>query len=175
MLLDGVGTVIEAVWSVNDDGVFLNIEARGNILVQVALTTCIKSCIDIELKSVMRCAHSVKRTFEHLKMYPLLRKVHMGPADVRDATSTSQPPTNSATVVFANIFFFEEDANLVVAREFNVMPKARVMIATSPFCTRYRSPCTQLCYGRWTLVQEVMVHCSWKSVLRPLYIYNSLA
>ncbi|KAG4040320.1 hypothetical protein PC116_g21160 [Phytophthora cactorum] len=44
-----------------------------------------------------------------------------------------EAPTSEATIIFANYFFFEEEAKLVVTRERCAMPKSPIVAATSRF------------------------------------------
>ncbi|POM74982.1 Histone methylation protein [Phytophthora palmivora] len=85
--------------------------------------------------------------------YPLLRKVFLKAADVRDLVLSSSPLSK-----------------LVVARELSGMPNARVIAATSLFCPRHSVRCSQRFCERRKLDQTVMVACSWKSELTPLYV-----
>lgn len=141
------------------------------MLAQVALTTTTRKCIGVELREEL-CSLAKQHIQNHITAYPLLRKVTMIPADVRDVVLSVQAPASEATVIFANYFLFEEAAKLVVARELSAMPNARIIASTSRFCPRHRANCSQPFCSRWKLVREQQVECSWKSSLTSLYIYK---
>ncbi|POM76085.1 Histone methylation protein DOT1 [Phytophthora palmivora] len=158
LLPSGISAMLEALGTLSDRDVFLDVGAGiSNVLAQVALTTKVSKCIGVERSS---------------DTYPLLRKVFLKAADVRDLVLSKQPPTCEATIVFANYFLFEETAKLVVATELSGMLTAGVIAATSLFCPRHSARCSQPFCERWKLDQTVMVACSWKSELTPFYVYK---
>jgi hypothetical protein len=171
VLPSGVTRILEAVGPLGEDDVFLDVGAGvGNIVAQVALATNAKRCIGVELRKDLvalgQCCIQ-----QHIKHQPLLGEVLLKQADVRDVSLSSHSLICEATVVFANIFLFEEDAKLVVSRELSAMPMARVIVSTSQFCPRHRSTCSEPYCKRWCLERQIEVHCSWKSACHPVYIY----
>ncbi|KAE8995355.1 hypothetical protein PR003_g16564 [Phytophthora rubi] len=52
------------------------------------------------------------------------------------------------------------------------MPNARIIAATSLFCPRHSARCSHPFCDCWKLSQTVMITCSWKSELTPVYIYK---
>ncbi|EEY59313.1 uncharacterized protein PITG_20991 [Phytophthora infestans T30-4] len=113
--------------------VFLDVGSGvDNVLAQVALTTNVRTCIGTELRREL----------------VLLKQV-----DVGDVSMSRHSPLCEATIVFANIFLFEEDAKLIVSRELSAMPEAWVIVSTSLFGPRHRSP--------------------WKATPQSIYIYRN--
>ncbi|EEY59348.1 uncharacterized protein PITG_11355 [Phytophthora infestans T30-4] len=152
--------------------VFLDVGAGvGSVLAQVALTTKVRTCIGIEVRRDLvslgrRCMQQLR------KQYPRLSKVLLKQVDVRDVSMSRHSPSCEATIVFANIFLFEEDAKLIVSRELSAMPEARVIVSTSLFCPRHRSSCSEPYCKSWKLDHQLEVQCSWKATPHPIYIYR---
>ncbi|KAF1777448.1 histone H3-K79 methyltransferase [Phytophthora cactorum] len=114
--LDG-HKITQTIGPLHPSDVFLDVGAGiGNVLLQVALTTSVKTCVGFEMRA---------------------EKVVMIPTDVRDAALPCRVPTRDATTNLANMFLFEEDAKLIVARKLSTMHSARLIITTSPFCPRH--------------------------------------
>ncbi|ETP29368.1 hypothetical protein F442_21474 [Phytophthora nicotianae P10297] len=78
--------------------------------------TAVSICVGIEMRGNL-CRLGLRCIQDHTEQYQLLNKVVLKIADVRDVPISSQPLMRDATLVFTNIFLFEEDAKLVVARE----------------------------------------------------------
>ncbi|KAG3164720.1 hypothetical protein PC128_g20078 [Phytophthora cactorum] len=124
LLPRGVAVMIEALGPLNEQDIFLDVGAGiGNVLAQVALTTCIGKCIGIEVSSDA-CLLGANHIHHYANSYPLLHKVTMKDADVRDALLSVQALTCGATIIYANYFLFEEYAKLVVSQELSAMLKA---------------------------------------------------
>ncbi|KAJ8579186.1 hypothetical protein ON010_g5 [Phytophthora cinnamomi] len=114
VLPPGISVLIGALGRIDASDVFLDVGAGiGNVLVQIALTTDVRAYVGVEMRADL-CALAEARIQQHVRELPLLRKVFVKATDVRDADIASQSPTRDATIVFANIFLFEEDAKLVV-------------------------------------------------------------
>ncbi|KAG1694315.1 hypothetical protein DVH05_021667 [Phytophthora capsici] len=112
LLPAGVAQMLEAMEPLDERDIFLDVGSGiGNVLVQVALTTKVNKCIGVEVRDEL-CAIATHRISRNIKTYPLLQKVTVKAADVRDVLLATQPPTSDATIVFANYFLFEEDAKL---------------------------------------------------------------
>ncbi|ETP54689.1 hypothetical protein F442_00665 [Phytophthora nicotianae P10297] len=122
VLPSGVALLLATVGPLDEEDVFLDVGAGvGNILAQVALTTDARLCVGIEFRRVLvslgqRCLH------QQLKIQPRLDKVMLKLLDVRDVSMSRHSPICEATIVFANIFLFDEDAKLIVSRELSAMP-----------------------------------------------------
>ncbi|KAE8966012.1 hypothetical protein PF011_g28088 [Phytophthora fragariae] len=113
LLPSGVADMLAAMEPLDERDVFLDVGAGiGNVLVQVALTTKVSRCIGVEVRGEL-CSLATRHIQRHAHAYPLLRKVHLMAADVRDVLLSIQAPTSDATVIFANYFLFEETAKLV--------------------------------------------------------------
>ncbi|ETP29516.1 hypothetical protein F442_21333 [Phytophthora nicotianae P10297] len=139
----GVTLLLAAVGLIDEADVFLDVGAGvGNVLAQVALMTNVRACVGIELRRDLVSIGEHRMRLQHRK-YPRLRKVQLKQADCRDVLMSQHPLICEATIVFANIFLFEEDAKLVVSRELSAMPVARMIVATSLFCPRHRSSCSE--------------------------------
>ncbi|OWZ10442.1 Histone methylation protein [Phytophthora megakarya] len=169
----GVAAVIDAFSGLGTD-VFLDVGAGiGNILAQVALTTNAKACIGVEIREDL-CGVGHRCFQRHTSQYPQLVNVNRRCMDVRDAAMSSQLPTRDATAIFADTFFFEESAKLVIARELGAMAKARTVASTSSVYPRHRASCSQPFCQTWKLKSYVMVSCSWKAALHPVYLYHRI-
>ncbi|KAG1691870.1 hypothetical protein DVH05_026032 [Phytophthora capsici] len=167
----GVLRLIEVFEPVRESDVFLDIGAGvGNVLAQVALMTAVSNCVGIEMRGNL-CRLGLRCIQDHTEQYQLLNKVVLKIADVRDVPISSQPLMRDATLVFTNIFLFEEDAKLVVARELSTLPNVRIVVSTALFCHRHRSSCSEPFCLRWKRVREFMVPCSWKSAPHPAHVY----
>ncbi|KAG3006197.1 hypothetical protein PC116_g21160 [Phytophthora cactorum] len=100
--------MLAAIQPLSARDVFIGVGAGiGNFLAQVALTASVikRICVEVVMKA----------------------------KDVRDGLLSVQAPTSEATIIFANYFFFEEEAKLVVTRERCAMPKSPIVAATSRF------------------------------------------
>ncbi|KAE9157205.1 hypothetical protein PF004_g32313, partial [Phytophthora fragariae] len=117
LLPSGVVDMLATMEPLDERDVFLDVGAEiGNVLAQVALTPKVSRCIGVEVRAEL-CSLATRHIQRHAHAYPLLRKVQVMAADVRDVLLSIQAPTSDATVIFANYFLFEETAKLVVARE----------------------------------------------------------
>ncbi|ETI31401.1 hypothetical protein F443_21628 [Phytophthora nicotianae P1569] len=132
--------------------------------------TAVSICVGIEMRSNL-CRHGLRCIQDHTEQYQLLNKVVLKIADVRDVPISSQPLMRDATLVFTNIFLFEEDAKLVVARELSTLPNGRIVVSTARFCHRHRSSCSEPFCLRWKRVRELMMPCSWRSAPHPAHVY----
>ncbi|ETK96698.1 hypothetical protein L915_00653 [Phytophthora nicotianae] len=172
VLPSGVALLLATVGPLDEEDVFLDVGAGvGNILAHVALTTDARLCVGIEFRRVLvslgqRCLH------QQLKIQPRLDKVMLKLLDVRDVSMSRHSPICEATIVFANIFLFDEDAKLIVSRELSAMPVARVIVSTSLFCPRHRSSCSEPYCKSWKLDHQLEVQCSWKATPHAIYIYR---
>ncbi|KAG2850135.1 hypothetical protein PC119_g23804 [Phytophthora cactorum] len=80
--------MLAAIQPLSARDVFIGVGAGiGNFLAQVALTASVikRICVEVVMKA----------------------------KDVRDGLLSVQAPTSEATIIFANYFFFEEEAKLV--------------------------------------------------------------
>ncbi|OWZ19325.1 Histone methylation protein [Phytophthora megakarya] len=167
----GVAAVIDAFGGLGTDNVFLDVGAGiGNVLAQVALTTNARACLSVEIRQDL--CEMIYRCFQrHTSQYPQLITVNLRCMDIRDAAMSSQLPTHDATAIFADTFPFEESAKLVIARELGALAKARAVAST---CPRHRASCSQPFCQTWKLKGYVMVSCSWKAALHPVYLYHCI-
>ncbi|GMF50914.1 unnamed protein product [Phytophthora fragariaefolia] len=152
----GVEKILSSTQPLDERDVLLNDGAGiGKILAQIALTTNVCQCIGVEVRGVAtRCVG------QGTDVYPLLRKVTMKAADVRDVLFSHQAPISGATVVFANYFLFEEAAKFGIVRELGATSKARIIASTFLFCPMNRMRCTQPFCARWKLAHKWVVECS---------------
>ncbi|GMF57164.1 unnamed protein product [Phytophthora fragariaefolia] len=172
VLATGVSAVLGAIGPLGHEDIFLDIGAAvGNVLAQVALMTDVRTCIGLEVRGDF-LALGQNGIRQHLSNHPQLAKVEIRLADAHDVLLSRQPPFCDATVVFANIFLFEEHAKLVVLQELGAMSATRVIVSTSKFCLRHRSTCSQPYCKSWNLEHQIEVRVSWKATPHPIYIYR---
>ncbi|KAG2814354.1 hypothetical protein PC113_g9942 [Phytophthora cactorum] len=115
LLPPGVAAMIKALGPLSKHDIYLVVDTGiGNVLAQVALTTCISKCIGVEVRPEL-CALGAQHIQRHADSFPFLRKVVMKAADVRDVLLSVQSPTCEATIIFTTYFLFKESAKLVVA------------------------------------------------------------
>ncbi|KAE9029632.1 hypothetical protein PR001_g11484 [Phytophthora rubi] len=125
--------MMDALEPLTERDIFLDVGAGiGNVLAQVALATKVSKCIGVEVRGEL-CSLGTERMLRNVDMYPLLRKVFLKSADVRNLLLSAQPPTCDATIIFVNNFLFEETAKIFVARELSDMTNVRIIAATSLF------------------------------------------
>ncbi|KAF1782910.1 histone H3-K79 methyltransferase [Phytophthora cactorum] len=158
ILPDGISKVIDTIGPLDATDVFYYIGAG------------IVVCVGMETRGDL-CGLATKRVEQHVASLPLLGKVTMKAVSVRDSALSALPPTCNATVIFANMFLFEEAAKLVVSRELCEMRRARIVVLTSLFCPLHRWTRTQPFCQRWSLMRKVEVQCSLKAALYPIYVY----
>ncbi|KAE8879547.1 hypothetical protein PF005_g10708 [Phytophthora fragariae] len=116
LLPSGIAVMMDALEPLTERDIFLDMGAGiGNVLAQVALATKVSKCIGVEVRGEL-FSLGTERMLRNVDMYPLLRKVFLKSADVRDLLLSAQPPTCDATIIFANNFLFEETAKIFVAR-----------------------------------------------------------
>ncbi|KAG3159936.1 hypothetical protein PI126_g7156 [Phytophthora idaei] len=115
LLPPGVAAMIKALGPLSKHDIYLVVGTGiDNVLAQVALTTCVSKCIGVEVRPEL-CALGAQHIQRHADSSPLLRKVVMKAADVRDVLLSVQSPTCEATIIFTTYFLFKESVKLVVA------------------------------------------------------------
>ncbi|KAF1795514.1 S-adenosyl-L-methionine-dependent methyltransferase [Phytophthora cactorum] len=118
--------MLAAIQPLSARDVFIGVGAGiGNFLAQVALTASVIKRICVEVRNELNSLAT-----QHMQRHI---DVVMKAKDVRDGLLSVQAPTSEATIIFANYFFFEEEAKLVVTRERCAMPKSPIVAATSRF------------------------------------------
>ncbi|KAF1773517.1 histone H3-K79 methyltransferase [Phytophthora cactorum] len=160
VLPPGVAELIETMGPINTDDIFLDIGSGiGNVLVQFALTTCIRACIGIEIRSEL-CELAERRIRRYADEFPLLKKVTMLASDVRDAALSTRSPMRDATIVFANNFLFQESTKLTISRELCEMTSARTLAVSCFVCPRHRSTCAETFCATWIFERKIEVLCN---------------
>ncbi|ETI56913.1 hypothetical protein F443_00709 [Phytophthora nicotianae P1569] len=143
------------IGDISEDDVFLDVEAGlGNIVAQFTLQTNAGQCLGIEKRAEvvyagLQCVRSSAARLLNL------RKVRVLIGDILDTPLSCCPPFQAASIVYLNDFLFEEPAKLAVREELCEMPKARVIISTSLYCSRHRDKCQDPFCARWQL-EETM-------------------
>ncbi|KAG2967009.1 hypothetical protein PC119_g24586 [Phytophthora cactorum] len=111
VLPSGVALILAAVGPLREDGIALDVGAGvGNILAQVALTTDVRDCVGVELRSdlISLGQYCMQQQIKH---YSRLGKMLLKTVDVRDVSMSTQPPICEVTIVFANITVLKKTQN----------------------------------------------------------------
>ncbi|ETL96935.1 hypothetical protein L917_05702, partial [Phytophthora nicotianae] len=97
ILPSGVARMLDAIRPLDETDVFLDIGAGiGNVLAHEALSTDVSKCIGVKVRSEL-CSIATKHIHRFSVAYPLLQKIVIQAADVRDVLLSTQSPASAAT------------------------------------------------------------------------------
>ncbi|KAF1783515.1 histone H3-K79 methyltransferase [Phytophthora cactorum] len=175
ILPSGVSALIAAIQHVGviqPADVFMDIGSGvGNVIVQFALMTPVRACVEIEIRDqfVDRC-HDVFG--ENVATWPDLQKVEVYAVDANQVELSMIYPFSSSTIVFANNLRFEPATTNHITSEFLFLTDAWLIAVTSEICPRHNSMCTQEFCSRWMVHSFVDVPVSWTSNTVTVYLYT---
>lgn len=114
----GVSTFLKALGRISPNDVFLDIGAGiGNVVIQVALQTCVRFSYGIEIRTdVVEISRNLVRKF--CKKYHQLSKVWQSAECISKLSSFTMAKLQKSTIIYTSCELFEPEAKLKLEESF---------------------------------------------------------
>lgn len=167
----GVTALIQAIQFTCSD-VFVDVGSGiGNVIAQVALESCAKQAIGVEVRSdIARLGQRLMDVAREASL-PRLAATTVIVGDIRDVMQDLGGVAN-ATVLFSNNFLFSPRSNLALHSICCTLPNLRMVLFSAEVCTRHSLRCTNEFCTVWQLRKKIEVPTEFRVAFLQLSVYE---